>query len=34
VDPGTTMGETMRAMVEAEKNRRFEQLAEDGIELA
>jgi hypothetical protein len=33
VYPGATMGETMRAMVEAEKERRFEQLAQDGIDL-
>ena len=30
---GATMGETMRAMLEAEKGRRLEQLAEDRIEL-
>jgi len=34
VYPGTTMGQTMRAMVEAEKARRLEQLADDGIDLA
>jgi len=33
VYPGTTMGETMRAMVEADKARRLAQLAEDGIDL-
>jgi hypothetical protein len=32
--PGETMGETMRAMVEAEKGRRLEQLAEDRIDLS
>lgn len=31
---GETMGETMRAMVEAEKARRLEQLAADGIHLS
>jgi hypothetical protein len=31
--PGRTMGETMRAMLEAEKARRLEQLAEDKIDL-
>ena len=31
---GATMGETMRAMVEAEKVHRFDQLAADGIDLA
>jgi len=31
VYPGETMGETMRALVEAEKKRRLEQLAADGI---
>jgi hypothetical protein len=31
---GATMGETMRAMVEAEKVHRFGQLAADGIDLA
>jgi hypothetical protein len=34
VYPGATMGETMRAMVEADTARRFEQLAADGIDLA
>ena len=34
VYPGETMGETMRAMVAAESERRLEQLAADGIELA
>jgi hypothetical protein len=33
VYPGTTMGKTMRAMVEAEGERRLEQLAADGIHL-
>jgi len=33
VYPGTTMGLTMRAMVEAENARRMEQLAADGIHL-
>jgi hypothetical protein len=33
VYPGETMGETMRAMVEADKTRRLEQLAADGIDL-
>ena len=33
VYPGETMGQTMRTMVEAEKVRRMEQLAEDGIDL-
>ncbi len=33
VYPGTTMGETMRALVEAEAARRLEQLAADGIHL-
>ena len=32
--PGATMGETMRAMLEAEKARRLVQLAEDRIDLA
>ena len=31
--PGETMGQTMRAMLEAEKGRRLEQLAEDRIDL-
>jgi hypothetical protein len=31
--PGDTMGETMRAMLEAEKERRLQQLAADRIEL-
>jgi hypothetical protein len=34
VYPGETMGDTMRALVESEKTRRLEQLAEDGIDLA
>jgi hypothetical protein len=34
VYPGETMGDTMRAMVEAEKARRLEQLADDGIDLS
>jgi hypothetical protein len=33
VFPGETMGDTMRAMVDAEKARRLEQLAADGIDL-
>lgn len=33
VYPGETMGETMRAMLEAEKERRLAQLAADGIHL-
>lgn len=33
VYPGKTMGETMRAMVEADSARRLEQLAADGIDL-
>ena len=33
VYPGATMGQTMRAMVDAEKARRLEQLADDGIHL-
>jgi hypothetical protein len=33
VYPGETMGETMRAMIEAEGARRLEQLAADGIHL-
>jgi hypothetical protein len=33
VYPGETMGETMRAMVEADSTRRLEQLAADGIDL-
>ena len=32
--PGTTMGATMRAMLEAERERRLAQLAEDRIDLA
>ncbi len=32
--PGGTMGETMRAMLDAERERRVEQLAEDRIELS
>ena len=31
--PGETMGQTMRAMLEAEKGRRLQQLAEDRIDL-
>ena len=34
VYPGATMGQTMRAMVDAESKRRFHQLAADGIELS
>jgi hypothetical protein len=34
VYPGATMGQTMMAMVEAQKARRFEQLAGDGIDLS
>lgn len=34
VYPGATMGRTMMAMVEAQKARRFEQLAGDGIDLS
>ena len=33
VYPGTTMGQTMRGLVEADKKRRLAQLAEDGIDL-
>jgi hypothetical protein len=33
VYPGSTMGETMRAMLDAERERRLEQLAEDRIDL-
>jgi hypothetical protein len=33
VYPGETMGETMRALVAAETERRFEQLAQDGVDL-
>ncbi|MBA3561154.1 MAG: hypothetical protein H0W35_00340 [Actinobacteria bacterium] len=33
VYPGTTMGQTMRSLVESEKERRLIQLAEDGIVL-
>jgi hypothetical protein len=33
VYPGESMGETMRAMLEADKARRLEQLAADGIDL-
>jgi hypothetical protein len=32
--PGDTMGQTMRAMLEAEKERRLDQLAEDRIDLS
>jgi hypothetical protein len=34
VYPGTTMGETMRAMLDAERERRLEQLAADRIDLS
>jgi hypothetical protein len=34
VYPGTTMGQTMRAMLDAERERRLEQLAADGIDLS
>jgi hypothetical protein len=34
VYPGSTMGQTMRAMVDAERERRLAQLAEDRIDLA
>ncbi len=34
VYPGTPMGETMRAMLEAEKERRLDQLAADRIDLS
>jgi hypothetical protein len=34
VYPGETMGRTMRAMVDAERDRRLEQLAADGIDLS
>ena len=34
VYPGATMGETMRAMLEAEKERRLEQLADDDVDLS
>jgi hypothetical protein len=34
VYPGTRMGETMRAMLEEEKERRLEQLAADRIDLS
>ena len=34
VYPGATMGETMRAMLDAERERRLEQLAEDRIDLS
>ncbi len=33
VYPGTTMGQTMRALVESEKERRLSLLADDGIDL-
>jgi hypothetical protein len=33
VYPGATMGLTMRSMLNAEKARRLEQLAADGIDL-
>lgn len=33
VYPGSTMGQTMRAMLDAERQRRLEQLAEDRIDL-
>ena len=32
--PGETMGQTMRAMLEAEKERRLQQLADDRIDLS
>ena len=32
--PGETMGQTMRAMLEAERERRLQQLADDRIDLA
>ena len=34
VYPGSTMGQTMRAMLDAERDRRLEQLAEDRIDLS
>lgn len=34
VYPGTTMGQTMRAMLAAEADRRLQQLSEDGIDLS
>ena len=34
VFPGSTMGQTMRAMLDAERERRLEQLAEDRIDLS
>ena len=34
VYPGATMGETMRAMLDAERERRLEQLAEDRVDLS
>jgi hypothetical protein len=34
VYPGASMGETMRAMLDAERDRRLEQLAEDRIDLS
>jgi hypothetical protein len=34
VYPGRTMGETMRAMLDAERERRLGQLADDRIDLA
>lgn len=34
VYPGQTMGQTMRAMLDAERERRLGQLAEDGIDLS
>ena len=34
VYPGSTMGQTMRAMLDAERERRLEQLAEDRIDLS
>jgi hypothetical protein len=34
VYPGATMGQTMRAMLDAERERRLGQLAEDGIDLS
>jgi hypothetical protein len=34
VYPGATMGETMRAMLDAERQRRLDQLPADRIDLA
>jgi hypothetical protein len=33
VYPGTTMGQTMRAMLDAERSRRLQQLTDDGIDV-